>query len=199
MVSDQDNRRPLITDPAVLEALAHPVRLDLLTYLIATGPSTASVCARAVGDTPSNCSYHLRTLARHGLVEAAESSDRRQRPWRATISGFEIDPNVDPATAQGRSHEAILSASLALEQRLLRDYLANRDQVSDAWREADATSSYTLRLSPEELSHMTAAIDALLRPWIAARRTDAPPDAEPVQVTVVAFPRRGEPWQRRRH
>ena len=61
--------RPLLTDPDVLETLAHPVRLDVLTYLIADGPATASQCARAVGDTPSNCSYHVRMLARHGLVE----------------------------------------------------------------------------------------------------------------------------------
>ncbi len=64
--------RPLLTDPDVLEALAHPVRLDLLTYLISAGPATASVCARAVGDSPSNCSYHLRTLADHGLVERGQ-------------------------------------------------------------------------------------------------------------------------------
>jgi DNA-binding transcriptional ArsR family regulator len=198
MLSDRVDRRPLITDPDVLEALAHPVRLDLLTYLMAAGPATASVCARAVGDTPSNSSYHLRTLARHGLVEAVESADRRQRPWRATITGFEIDPNVDPDTAQGRSNAAILSASVALEQGLLRDYLANRDRASDAWRKADTTFSYTLRVAPDELRRVIAEIDALLRPLIAAGREDAPEDAELVHVNVFAFPRTGEPWQRRR-
>jgi DNA-binding transcriptional ArsR family regulator len=198
MLSDHDHRRPLITDPDVLEALAHPVRLDLLTYLVATGPATASACARAVGDTPSNCSYHLRTLARHGLVQAVASEDRRQRPWQATITGFSIDPDVDPDTPQGRSNAAILSASLALEQGLLRDYLANRDRVADAWREVDITSSYTLRLAPAELRRVTAEIDELLRPLIAAGRDDAPREAELVHVNVFAFPRTGEPWQRRR-
>ncbi len=71
--------RPLLTDPDVLETLAHPVRLDVLTYLIADGPATASQCARAVGDTPSNCSYHVRMLARHGLVEPV-AGDRRAHP-----------------------------------------------------------------------------------------------------------------------
>ncbi|MGI8714782.1 MAG: helix-turn-helix domain-containing protein [Solirubrobacteraceae bacterium] len=195
MLSDRDERRPLLTDPDVLEALAHPVRLDLLTYLMAAGPATASTCARAVGDTPSNCSYHLRTLAGHDLVEAVQSTDRRQRPWRAKITGFSIDPIVDPETAQGRSNAAVLSASLALEQRLLSDYLAHRDHVSDAWREADSTSSYTLRVTPQELGRVTAEIDALLRPLIAAGRDDTPGDAELVQCGVYAFPRMGEPWQ----
>jgi DNA-binding transcriptional ArsR family regulator len=198
VLSDHHERRPLLTDPQVLEALAHPVRLDLLTYLMAAGPATASTCARAVGDTPSNCSYHLRTLARHGLVEPVHSDDGRQRPWRATITGFTIDPNADPNTPQGRSNAAVMSASLALEQGLLRDYLANRDRVSDAWREADNASSYTLHVTPSELSELNGRIDALVRPLIAAHRTDAPPSAELVHVNVFAFPRTGEPWKRRR-
>jgi predicted transcriptional regulator len=198
VLSDQPERRPLLTDPDVLEALAHPVRLDLLTYLMAAGPATASVCARAVGDTPSNCSYHLRTLARHGIVEPVESGDRRQRPWRATITGFALEPNVDPETPQGRSNAAVLSASVALEEGLLRDYLANRDRVSDAWREADNAASYTLRVTPDELAELNARIDALLRPLIAARRDDAPPAAELVHVNVFAFPRTEEPWKRPR-
>jgi DNA-binding transcriptional ArsR family regulator len=198
VLSDHSEHRPLLTDPEVLEALAHPVRLDLLTYLMAAGPATASTCARAVGDTPSNCSYHLRTLAGHGLVESVHSDDRRQRPWRATITGFTIEPNVDPDTPQGRSNAAVLSASLALEQGLLRDYLANRDRVSDAWREADNASHYTVYVTPAELSELNARIDDLVRPLIAAKRTDAPSSAELVHVDVFAFPRTGDPWQRPR-
>jgi predicted transcriptional regulator len=198
MLSDQHERRPLLTDAEVLAALAHPVRLDLLTYLMSAGPATASTCARAVGDTPSNCSYHLRTLAGHGLVEPVHSDDGRQRPWRATITGFSIEPNVDPDTPQGRSNAAVMSASVALEQGLLRDYVANRDQVSDDWREADNASSYMLHVTPAELSELNARIDALVRPLIASHRTGAPSSAELVHVNVFAFPRTGEPWKRQR-
>jgi len=189
-------RRPVLTDPEVLEALAHPVRLDLLTYLMSNGPASASACARAVGDTPSNCSYHLRTLARHGLVEPVESADRRQRPWRATITGFDLDPVADPGTPQGRGAAAVLAASLALEQRLLRDYLTHRDEVPTVWREADLTSSYALRVSPSELSALGEQLDALIRPLIAASRESAPPDAEVVQLDLFAFPRTEVPWRR---
>src|SRR4051794_3751852 len=90
--------RRTVTEPGELAALAHPVRLDLINHLMAAGPATASECARAVGDTPSNCSYPLRILARHGLVEAQQSGDGRERPWRATITGFGVDRDtVDPA------------------------------------------------------------------------------------------------------
>jgi DNA-binding transcriptional ArsR family regulator len=187
-------QRPVLTDPEVLETLAHPVRLDVLTYLIANGPATASACARAVGDTPSNCSYHVRALARHGLVEPADSPDRRQRPWRATITGFSMDAGVDPDTPEGQGTAAVLSASVALEQRLLREYLSHRDDVAPDWREADISSSYTLRLTPAELDELGERLDGLIRPLIATGRQDAPPDAELVQLGLYAFPRTGSPW-----
>ena len=87
--------RPRITDPEALEALAHPVRLDVLGFLMSQGPATASECARAVDDTPSNCSYHLRVLAKHWLVEPAPSDDgRERRRSRAVAEG--------PGTPGGR-------------------------------------------------------------------------------------------------
>ena len=188
-------RRPVLTDPEVLEALAHPVRLDLLSYLMSDGPASASECARAVGDTPSNCSYHLRTLARHGLVEPAPSADRRQRPWRATITGFTFAPDADPSTPEGRATAAVMAASLALQQRLLRDYLSHRDAVPAAWREVDLASNYTLRITPDELRVLGEQLDALIRPLIAAGR-EATPGSALVELDLFAFPRTEAPWSR---
>src|SRR5919201_4154054 len=137
----QEARRR-ITEPKALEALAHPVRLALIDHLMAAGPATASACARAVGDTPSNCSYHLRVLARHGLVAEAESEDGRERPWRALVTGFDADVDADgPLTRQAAE---LLAVSLQREQRFVRDYLSRREDVPKRWRAADAYSSYTL-------------------------------------------------------
>jgi DNA-binding transcriptional ArsR family regulator len=179
--------RRRITEPEALEALAHPVRLELVNHLMAAGPATASACARAVGDTPSNCSYHLRVLAKHGLVAEAESEDGRERPWRALITGFDADVDADgPLTPQAAE---LLAVSLQREQRIVRDYLARRDDVPRRWRAADAYSSYTLRLSPQELQDLTAKLDALIRPYIAATREDAPRGSALVHLAMQAFPR----------
>jgi len=186
--------RPVLTDPKVLGALAHPVRLDVLTYLISNGPATASACARAVGDTPSNCSYHVRALARHGLVEAVDSTDGRERPWRATITGFRMTPDAEPDTPEGQGAAAVLAASVALDQRLQREYLIHRDRTTAAWREADQYSTYALRITPEELTRLAEQLDGLIRPLIAANRDDAPDGAELVHFGLYAFPRTGSPW-----
>jgi DNA-binding transcriptional ArsR family regulator len=184
--------RPVVGDADALQALAHPVRLDVLNYLMSQGPATASVCARAVGDSPSNCSYHLRVLARYGLVEADQSADGRKRPWRAKVTGFSIE-EAEPGTAAARGGAALLAASVQLDQRLAREYLARRDRVAAQWRAADAYATYTLRATPRELSELVAKLDELIRPLIAATRTDASKQAALVHLSLQAFPREAVP------
>ncbi|MEN3278962.1 MAG: hypothetical protein V7607_102 [Solirubrobacteraceae bacterium] len=177
--------RRRITEPEALEALAHPVRLELVNHLMADGPATASACARAVGDTPSNCSYHLRVLAKAGLVGEVASEDGRERPWRALITGFETPvDDAAPITPQAAELVAVL---LQRDQRLVRDYIARRDDVPKRWRAADAYSTYTLRLTPEELEELTAKLDALVRPYISATRHDAPRGSALVHFGLHAF------------
>jgi DNA-binding transcriptional ArsR family regulator len=192
MTSDRgapkQDRRPNLTDPAVLDALAHPVRLDVLGYLVSTGPATASQCARAVGDTPSNCSYHLRVLASHALVEPDGSGDGRSRPWRATITGFTTDA-VGPSDIAGATQ--LLAASVELDHTLVREYLRRRDEVPGPWQEAATHSSYGLALSPNELAEVVRRIDDVVRPYLHATRDDAPADAEHVHLALSAFPRLG--------
>src|SRR6201986_3317444 len=107
------------TEPEALAALAHPVRLDLINYLMASGPATASTCARAVGDTPSNCSYHLRVLAQVGLGVEAESGDGRERPWQALITGFDTGSD-EPGASVTPPESRLMAVSVQRDQRLLR-------------------------------------------------------------------------------
>ena len=77
-----------------LRAVAHPVRLQMLSLLTGTELSAAEV-ARELGITHANASYHLRTLLDAGeLVIASEEkirggvAKRYRHPWqRATRSG----------------------------------------------------------------------------------------------------------------
>jgi DNA-binding transcriptional ArsR family regulator len=179
--------RRRITEPDALEALAHPVRLELINHLMAEGPATASACARAVGDTPSNCSYHLRMLAKVGLVGDVESDDGRERPWRALITGFDTEvDNEGPMTPQAAE---LLAVSLQRDQRMVRDHLARRDEMPRRWRRADLYSAYTLRMSPQELTELAAKLDALIRPYIAATREDSPRGSGLVHLGLQAFPK----------
>jgi DNA-binding transcriptional ArsR family regulator len=180
-------RRPNLTDPGVLDALSHPVRLDVLGYLMSAGPATASQCARAVGDTPSNCSYHLRVLAGHGLVAADPSTDGRTKPWRAMITGFTTDLPDDSTDHPGV--DAMLEASLQLDYQLAREHVRTREALPAEWRDAETHAVYGLKVTPDELGRITEQIDAVLRPFLAATRTDAPDNAGHTHFSVTAFPR----------
>src|SRR6478609_1084108 len=73
-----EHRRERITDPERIRALAHPVRIALLAHLSDVGEATATQCAEAVGESPANCSFHLRMLEKYGYIERAERRGREK-------------------------------------------------------------------------------------------------------------------------
>lgn len=181
-------RRLRVTDPRALRALAHPLRLALLDRLMSFGEQTAAQCAEAVGSTASNCSYHLRILARVGLAEPGTSSDGRERPWRATATGLEFGPS-DPAQSPSAAAaaRALDELSLVREEELTRRALAEHDRLPAAWQQAGAQSRYALRLTASELGQLVEEVDRLVRPYIALTRGEAPPDAEVAVLRLLAF------------
>ncbi|GHE82637.1 transcriptional regulator [Amycolatopsis deserti] len=180
--------RRRVRDAELMRALAHPLRSELLSYLMAVGPRTATECAEAVGSSASNCSWHLRQLAQWGLVERVEAADGRERPWRATSVGLDFGEfATDPAvrTAQLAAAGARIAEDGLLGQRFL-DTVGEFDRE---WQEASAINTYALRVTPAELAALTEAIDALVRPYVTTIRTDSPEEARPVHASWRAFPR----------
>ncbi len=195
MTARSESRRE-ITDVRVLSALGHPVRVQLLNYLLETGPRTATQCAEVVDASPSACSYHLRHMARFGLVEradlpaAAPRGDARERPWQASSTGYVFGgPPSEESPAIGAARHAVLVAGIDDNARLAKRYLADADELRAEWRDAGRFASYGLLVTAEELSALVQAVDAVLRPFIGATRMDAPDASERVHVTLQAFRR----------
>jgi DNA-binding transcriptional ArsR family regulator len=185
-------RRLEITDRAVLAALAHPLRVALLYQLNALGSRTASQCAQALGETPANCSYHLRQLARAGLVAREEAGNGRERPWRSVYTGLDLHPPVEDAdpevmTAARATRASLVNVEIEEHARLARQYLRLEARAPKAWREAAAVSSYSLRLTAEELDGLVSTLDAAIRPYIGLTRPGPPEGAQPVHLDLKAF------------
>jgi DNA-binding transcriptional ArsR family regulator len=179
--------RRQITDVRALAALAHPVRVALLNQLMAFGPRTASQCAASVGASASACSYHLRQLARWGLVEPAAAGDGRERPWQAAATGFGFEP--DPSDPAGwAAHQTLAGMQVDQDAEAARAFLRRADTLEPAWLAAVELSRFSLLLTPAELAELTAAVDALIRPYIGLTRTDPPAGARPVHLDLKAFP-----------
>ena len=181
-----ENRRT-ISDVRALAALAHPVRVALLNHLLAVGARTASQCSAAVAASPSACSYHLRQLARWGFVEPVAGEDARERPWRATATGFAFGERTDNPEMLA-AQQALLAIQLDSDVALAREFLRRADDLEPRWRDAAEFGRFSLQVTPAELAELVGRLDALIRPLIGLTRTDAPADARPVHLTLSAFP-----------
>jgi len=183
----------VIRDPRALRALAHPVRLSMLERLQGEGSATATEIAEVVGISPSAASYHLRSLARFGLVEDAGGGIGRNRPWRAVGTGFTFEPaqQLQPA-AQAAAQ--LLGAELIVrgEQEAL-DYVAAESSFSPEWRAASHIANAVLRLTAGEAVELVARIDAVVAPYLRSTRADASPDARAARLLLRLFPREPEP------
>ncbi|TDP99388.1 MULTISPECIES: ArsR/SmtB family transcription factor [unclassified Leifsonia] len=182
-------RRTTVTDPRALRALAHPLRLALLDHLMSFGPRTASECAAVVGSTASNCSYHLRALAKVGLVEPVDAEDGRERPYRSSSTGLTFGRTEDPEFAIGANtvERALADRQVDDEAALVHRAIAQRDEQPIEWREASLLTGYALKLTPGELRELMQGLDALIRPYIALTRVDAPEGSDVVALHLNAF------------
>lgn len=88
-----DTRR--LRTVAELKALAHPLRISIIEQLSLYGPMTATELGERLDESPANCSWHLRTLAKSGFVEETGEGKGRRRPWRMTSIGFRFDTAND--------------------------------------------------------------------------------------------------------
>lgn len=171
-----------------MRALAHPTRIALLEALGVHGPLTATEAARYVGESPSSCSYHLRTLARHGFVEEAEGGVGRERPWRAADTGLSIGDPDDPETKVA----ARALAGMFLDRYLARMQRAwdTRDQLPKAWRKATDFQQATMWVTAAEARALNKEIWTLFQRY-DDRRDPAkrPKGAEPVEMLLFTYRR----------
>ncbi|WP_158607458.1 helix-turn-helix domain-containing protein [Flexivirga caeni] len=85
-----ERRTLTLTDPRAIRVLAHAARQQLLDEFSRADTLTATEAAALCGISPSAMSYHLRAMERWGLVERAESTDGRERPWRRAADSIQI-------------------------------------------------------------------------------------------------------------
>jgi DNA-binding transcriptional ArsR family regulator len=146
-----------------MRAMAHPVRLALVEALNHHGQLTATQAAEIVGESPSNCSFHLRQLAKYGFVEEAEGGKGRQRPWRNVHTGMRFtDVQDDPETALAAGALARVFHERHLERA--RVGMERRQYLPEEWRRVTGFDQMTLYVTPEEMKQLNDEIlDIVLR------------------------------------
>jgi len=184
-----DRSTHLLT-PASLKALAHPVRVQLLSALRLHGPSTATELGRRIGESSGTTSYHLRQLAAAGFVVEDEGrGNARERWWRAAQDSTRLETDRmddDPATSA-----AVDTFLLAVGQQhgdRLHHWLRTAREWPKRWWSVTDLSDYRLSLTPAELDRLNRQIEELVESY----RRPAKKGDEQVMVQVQSFPVRTE-------
>ena len=162
---------------------AHPLRLHLLEELAISGPLTATEIAEKVGESPANCSWHLRQLAKFGYIEEAPGGTGRQRPWRVVVEVRSWNRPTDDAEL-AQAGDVAATILMDHEYQALRAYRAWRAQESPEWRSASGSNQSIAWCTAEELDEVNKAIFDLLTPYFT-RLTD--PESRPDGARLVRF------------
>ena len=145
---------------AALRAMAHPVRLRIMSLL--TGASlTAAEVARELGLTHANASYHLRSLLAGGLIVPA--GEERIRGGVAKRYRYDADHDQERQRARGHrsDDEHALYAAVANElvRRTAEARWSSPKSMTDAelWLEPDAWREIRERVSEVAIALHKAA------------------------------------------
>ncbi|MBG0824870.1 helix-turn-helix transcriptional regulator [Planomonospora sp. ID91781] len=177
-------------DASALKGLAHPVRLRLLELLDRHGPATATQLAARTGENSGSTSYHLRQLARHGLIEEVSGRGKgKERWWRSRRFGFDGDRfRRDPETAQAA--ELLLAELLRKRNAELSRWLEESRTTPREWVEATVNLHTVMRMTREELAGLVREISRVVdahHEKVRDREESAPGTAR-VIINFDAFP-----------
>jgi predicted transcriptional regulator len=182
-----------VRDPKMMRALAHPLRVALLEAIggSETRTLTATEASELLGESPANCAFHLRTLAKYGFLEEAGGGRGRERPWRLRFRGIEISPPwQDPEARLAAEAAATIWIDRWLgraRQRLMRVLGAG---YPAEWQEAAIASQADVYLTAQEAKDLDDAMHRLIEPY-RARREDAalrPPGSLRHELLLFGYP-----------
>jgi DNA-binding transcriptional ArsR family regulator len=177
-----------LRDPRDMRALAHPTRLALLEVLTLHGPLTATQAGELIGESPSSCSFHLRSLAHHGFVEETGEGRGRERPWRRAYIGTNMSETFDDPQTEIAAR-ALSDMFLEHDLARLRQAQANRDQLDPEWTSLQRNVEALAWVTAEELAELNDELAELLFRYRQRvdDRADRPAGARPVALLYYAF------------
>ena len=148
-----------IYDPERIRALTHPLRLELLDLLDDLGEATATQCAEQLGQSVASCSFHLRSLEKHGFIERSGQRGR-EKPWRAVKGGLDVRPDT---ALRGSRHAVAELGSLyvAREADRVHRYLAQVEHEPEDWVQAATVTTASFWATAEEMKQLAQEVQRL--------------------------------------
>ena len=132
---------------ARLRALAHPVRLQIMSLLTGAALTAADV-ARELGMNHSNASYHLRQLLAVGAIEVVGEERIRggiAKRYRYVVEKKHRTPEPDDAATPGDGHRLMFEAvATELRRRAghIRRIRGNHMTDAEIWVDAESWQQF---------------------------------------------------------
>jgi predicted ArsR family transcriptional regulator len=184
-----------LTNPKAIRALAHPVRWALLEALGQAGTLTATQASEMLGESPANCAFHLRTLAKYGFIEEAGGGRGRERPWRQVFEGMSWDTrrgDAQTTLAAQALDQVWLDRTLTRARRSLTAMTSWPEALDDALGGSTSRNYLTAQEAKEIYAELRETLDRLLGAGsrYAERKEPKlrPADAMPVEVVLLGYP-----------
>jgi DNA-binding transcriptional ArsR family regulator len=159
-----------VHDPKILRAIAHPVRNRILTELTASGSMRAADLAREL-DIPANqASFHLRQLAKYGLVEEDPDAarDKRDRVWRPTSDhGLMVRLDDIEKAPGGKAASAVFRQNAASWGHAVIDAAYGAAREPGTLRTVNESA---IRLTQDEAGQLAEELDAVVATWTERTR-----------------------------
>ncbi|MBK0330482.1 helix-turn-helix transcriptional regulator [Brachybacterium sp. MASK1Z-5] len=171
----------------MLRAMAHPLRLQLMERVGRRGTARAADLAEEMGVAANALSYHLRTLAKAGVIEEApgEARDRRDRVWRLTQASFHYGQGEsstnDPDATDDEYRRAAMSMSLAAIEWIRTSWIAQsaRYEAGEASQNlAGQLFSSSLRISRDQAEDLARRANDLIMEFNRLNRDERGTDLE---------------------
>ena len=177
-----------LTDVKAMRAVAHPLRMAIIELFSVRETLTATQVSEALGESPANCAFHLRTLAKYGFVREAGGGRGRERPWvlvnrTVTLNTRQADPQA--ALAAGELGRLWLERWIDRARRVF-----GSPPQEPRWDEASGWTNRHVFLTPDETVRLRAEISQMLGRYEDRLADPAlrPEGALPVEWTIFSAP-----------
>lgn len=189
MEHEQTLSQPRELDTSALRALAHPLRVQIYDILSQYGAQTATMLAEKLGESSGSTSYHLRALAKHGLIQEVEGRGTgRERWWERPRGAVTLTNPAAVRTPAGRAAtQIVLNEFYRRRQEQLERYLHSAmGQDPDTW---DAMlSTATARLTREQQDELAEKVQQIIDETIEKYRGQEGEGVRIVSIRADIFP-----------
>lgn len=187
----EPQRKHRVLDAGALRALGHPLRVKIYEALSQRGPQTASTLAAVLEESSGATSYHLRTLARHGLIqEDAEKPSGRERWWKRTPGGVTVSDEAVKGSPAGEAAMQLAVAELLRHRydEAMQFFTTRIDREPSDWRDASIATTSGVPMTAAQTKDLTDKIQSVIDAAADAYRGQTGDDVRHVSVRADIFP-----------